>query len=83
MTREEVIDTFSRLAMWARRGVRAPHKPLLIGLIFLVIYEEIFYDFSPNVILRRRCSSRLAILACRYSMGRSPFVRLQCPHSSW
>ena len=30
MTREEVIDAFSRLAMWARRGVRAPHKPLLV-----------------------------------------------------
>ena len=30
MTREEIIDAFSGLAMWARRGVRAPHKPLLV-----------------------------------------------------
>lgn len=30
MTRVEVIDAFSRLAMWARCGVRAPHKPLLV-----------------------------------------------------
>lgn len=30
MIREEVIDAFSGLAMWARRGVRAPHKPLLV-----------------------------------------------------
>ncbi len=30
MTREEIIDAFSGLAMWARSGVRAPHKPLLV-----------------------------------------------------
>lgn len=30
MTREEIIDAFSGLAMWERRGVRAPHKPLLV-----------------------------------------------------
>ena len=30
MTREEIIDSFSELAVWVRRGIRAPHKPLLV-----------------------------------------------------
>ncbi|MCY3775601.1 MAG: hypothetical protein OXH11_06430, partial [Candidatus Aminicenantes bacterium] len=32
MTREKLLDLFSNLHVWKQRGVRAPHKPLLLLL---------------------------------------------------